>query len=644
MAYVVTDGQLTAIERADRPRVGSVRLSDSLVQSYETIWRTQPAVRTVVDFLARNIASLALQAFKMQGETDRVRDRDSELAQLLAKPSPTVTRYRLWDGLIHDLGIYDYGAWLKVKSAKGRPSALVRIPPRLIQPIGDSFLAPDRFLITGNRGRLEVGPESVVWFHGYSPEDNRLGCSPLESLRRILVEEYEAGRYREQVLRNGGRFSGYIKRPANATWKDGTRERFKTDWQAQYAGDGPQAGGTPILEDGMDFVASAQTSEQAQYVQSRKLTREEVASAYFIPPPMVGILDHATFSNITEQHKMLYQDTLGPRLNELEEEVELQVVPDFPDTETTYVKFNLAEKLRGSFEEQASTLQTATGAPWLTRNEARARVELPAIAGGDALVVPLNVLEGGQASPTDSGPKTVDDVTIHTKDDGVRTTAKARAHGRYEAKHEEVLKAFFERQGQAVKSALGAGVTSIVELWDGKRWDKELGDDLHALGALTSTEVGRKVVDALGGQADEYDVDRTQAFLKAVAGRVAGSVNATTRAQVKAALKADTPEDVMAAVDNTYKIAATSRASQLAVTAVTTWSGFASVEAGKTVAGDQATKTWITGAKPRPSHAAMNGETVGINEAFSNGADWPCSGDLDVDDVAGCNCEVEVGV
>lgn len=41
-----------------------------------------------------------------------------------------------------------------------------------------------------------------------------------------------------------------------------------------------------------------------------------------------------------------------------------------------YVEFSVAGKLRGSFEEQTATMQAAVGAPWLTRNEARARMNL----------------------------------------------------------------------------------------------------------------------------------------------------------------------------------------------------------------------------------------------------------------------------
>lgn len=39
----------------------------------------------------------------------------------------------------------------------------------------------------------------------------------------------------------------------------------------------------------------------------------------------------------------------------------------------------------------------------MTVNEARAKRNLPALEGADELVVPLNVVAGGQASPQDGG-------------------------------------------------------------------------------------------------------------------------------------------------------------------------------------------------------------------------------------------------
>ena len=410
MPFVISSGALAAVQRAVVPApFGSVALSEQVRQDYATIWRTQPQVRTVVSFLARNIAQLGLHAFRRVSDVDRERLTEHPLAALLNRPSPHSTRYRAIDALVSDLAIYDNAYWIKVAAEERGMVALQRVDPRMVTPAGSNAFFASSYEVSGSRGKRELPADQVVHFRGYNPVDPRVGYSPIETLRRILAEEHQAGVWREQLWRNGARISGYLRRPADAPpWSRDAKARFRAQWQAQYAGDGAQVGGTPILEDGMTFEGAAVTPEQAQYLEARKLTREEVTAAYHIPLPMVGILEHATFSNITEQHKQLYQDTLGPWLTMICEEIGLQLIDDFPDTSGVYVEFNMAEKLRGSFEEQAAQLQSAVGGPYMSRNEARARLNLPQMDDADELIVPLNVLTGGQASPQDATPPSRD--------------------------------------------------------------------------------------------------------------------------------------------------------------------------------------------------------------------------------------------
>lgn len=650
MAFVVSSGSLRGLSRA-YPALPNyaVRLADDYTADYAQIWRTQPAVRTVVSFLARNIASLGLHLFRRLSDTDRERLTDHPAAALLARPAPRTTRYRLINSLVHDLGIYDVGYWAKILDTQQQ--ALLRLPPARTTPVGQNWLWPDGFEFRGSTGKRTFPSEQVVFFHGYDPDDELTGCSPIESLRRTLAEEYEAGRMREQVLRNGARTSGYLQRPADAPkWAAGARDRFRREWQAQYAGSGPQAGGTPILEDGMVFVPAAQTAEQLQYIQARKLTREEVAAAYHIPPPMVGLLDNATFSNIEQQHRMLYQDTLGPWLTMICEEIGLQLLPDFPDVGQVYVEFNLAEKLRGSFEEQAAQLQTSVGAPWLTRNEARARMNLSSIDGGDELVVPLNVIIGGQASPTDSAPEQLSRPVAHKAGGAGRAKGKSQRRptlDEFYDDHLQRVQAFFARQSQAVRSAIGAKgwrppgkADGDPAWWNAARWDAELAQELYDLAVQVSQVSALATLSGLDLPPDAYDVDRTIAYLHAVTDGAASEINATTRDNLVAALASDDPA---AGVADVFTTADAVRAGVIATTAVTRMIGFGKVEAAHQLGTDGATKTWHTGHNARPSHARMDGETVPLDATFSNGLAWP--GAIgDPDETAGCNCEVSVNV
>lgn len=411
MSFVVSDGSVRSLSRANFSATYRLPVTAAMAWEYDKIWRTQPAVRTVVSFLARNIAQLGLPMYQRKSDTERERLQDHPLGMLLRRPNPWTTRYRFINALVHDMAIYDNAYLLKTK-VDGNTAGLIRLPPMMTKPKGDNWLTPEKFEVKGNRETKTYDADKVVYFRGYGANED-VGVSPLESLRQILLEDWAGSRMREQTMNNGARVSGYIKRPPKAQsgdWSKESREAFRAQWQAQYVGEGARAGGTPILEDGMEFVAASQTAKDLQYVEGRKLTREEVATAYHVSPPMVGILDKATFSNITELHKMLYQDTLGPWLTMIQDEIALQLVPDFEPVRphSFYVEFNLREKLTGAFEERAAAMQSAIGGPYLTINEGRAMDNRAPVEGGDELIRPLNVTQNGDQDPIpadDGGPK-----------------------------------------------------------------------------------------------------------------------------------------------------------------------------------------------------------------------------------------------
>lgn len=640
MAFVITEGQVAIVDRPLLPTTPAVRLSDDVTADYAAIWRSQPNVRTVVDFLARNIAQLPIQVFRRVSDTDRQRLNDHPLATLLDRPNHYTTRYRLIDSLIHDMGIYDNAFWVKIRPQDAATTALVRTDPRMMTPRGASFLTPEAYLMRGNGGYLEIPADQVVHFRGYNPDNQRWGCSPIETLRRILAEEYQAGMYREQLWRNSARVSGYLQRPVDAPqWSKDDKQRFREGWQAHYTGaDASRGGGTPILEDGMTFNQASVTPEQAQYLENRKLTREEVAAAYHIPLPMVGILDHATYSNMNQAHAQLYMDTLGPWLQQLSEDIELQLLPEFPDSSQVYIEFNISAKLAGSFEEQAAVLQSAVGAPYMLRNEARARLNLPQLPEGDQLVTPLNVLIGGQASPTDSAPPP-NPLQLPKR---LGRQVKARAPQQDIDRITQTLTAFFARQGQAISSAAGAVLNPTIEaVFDDERWGDELTGDLFTMAVKVATAVGLKVLELLG-LTTGYDEDRTHEWLHAFAETTAGRINATTKDAVAA--KLDGSDTVETSLSDMFDGFANSRAAEIGQTQATALSGFGGEEAVRQ-SGMTGSKTWrVTSNNPRPSHAALNGETVGVDEQFSNGAKWPGDSVLHVDEIAGCTCEAVMSI
>ena len=113
----------------------SVSLYNRHHQSYASIVRTQPNVRTVISFISRNIAQLGIGLYRFIDEDNRERVRDHPFTATMAKPNPLdrrITRYRFVHNLIWDLCTFDVGFAYLVESP-GR-QALIKLRPDRLDP------------------------------------------------------------------------------------------------------------------------------------------------------------------------------------------------------------------------------------------------------------------------------------------------------------------------------------------------------------------------------------------------------------------------------------------------------------------------------------------------------------------------------
>ncbi|MFJ7238226.1 phage portal protein [Streptomyces olivaceus] len=370
------------------------------------VWETQPSVRKVVDYIARQLCTIPWHVYERVSDTDRRRVTDHPLAQLLAQPAPHRSGARLWHTTLVDWLIYDRWCMQVLPSADSQSGfELRRKPAHRFHVLTDDDDHPTDLYLISSRGPAQVVPLPAPYLfdHGYA-EVGADGTSPMMTLRHILAEQNEAVEWRRSVWKNGARVPTVIERPAEApSWSAGAKSRFQAAFNA-FMGRGSDAGGTPILEDGMKLVTvGAFKPMETQDIEGRKLTDAEVASAYHIAPELVGARE-GTFSNIDAFRQMLFTISLGPYVTQWQDVLNSMLVPLLAPGSNLYVEANLEAKLRGSFTEQAALLQTAVGAPYMLRSEARAVQNLPHVEGTDELVTPLNVTIGGLASPRDTAP------------------------------------------------------------------------------------------------------------------------------------------------------------------------------------------------------------------------------------------------
>lgn len=635
--------------------------------SPEEMYAAQPALRTVTDFIARNIASLPLKCYE-RGDDGRRRVRDAALALLLDSPNRDQTRYDFVSQTVMEMLLYDRFIWVVAPDADSVSGWRIQVIPNawVVDQGGRDPWAVD--WIEVSRSRTESAQrfprEMLVIQHGYSPGDPRNGSATITALKATLKEQAEAQRFRREVWERSMRIPGFLTKPQSVEpWKPEQRDRFTASVREAWAKGGSNAGGTPLFEDGITYHSVDFNPHERDWLQGVHLAREEVAAAYHVPYATIWSSTGQTFASAKDNARQLYAETLSPYLSVIEQRINADLKPRLGDPESQYAEFDLRGKLRGNFDEQISSLQTATGAPVMTRAEARDELNLPYVEGTDELIVPLNVVTGGLASPTDTDP-TVErysnsDITrVLLVNSAPEPDAKADDGGeevcyKADAADDEIdaladtVRKFFGRQRRSVLAAIGASKADgedEPEWWDSERWNRELTDDLIAAVMAGSEAAARRALKALGLDPDAYDVERTKAFLRALVRRRAEMINDDTRDALEKSIEGDFEEDAeQSDPAGVFDVAETSRADKIGRTLATTVAAWSVIEAGKQCAPSTAYKRWVTGPNPRQSHAAMNGQTAPLGEPFSNGADWPGDADaLDAADVCNCNCTVEI--
>lgn len=604
------------------------------------LYATQSNLHAVVSFLSASVAQLPLRVYVRNGENDRKRDRTSAAAKLLWLPNPDQTCYEFIESLIMEyLLMGSVFVWV-LPDADTESGYQLRIIPRewIIDTISDTSYAPDKIRISAKTGSIvEVPRDMFVQFRMYNPGNPGGYQSPISALKQTLTEQVNADRFRTDIWKSSGRFNAYMTRPANVQpWDDKQRKAFLEAFREGWGREGENKGKIPLLEDGMEIKPYQFNAKEAQYAETKQLSREDVAAAYHVNPSLIWHTSTQTYASAKDNARALYADCLGPTLQMIQQRINAFLLPMIGADPNTYVEFYLNEKLKGSFEERASILQSAVGGPYMTRNEARADSNLPPVDGGDELIVPLNVnngIDNPEISTEQEDTQKRMRYVPHKSDD---LQFKAQADEAENQAVTDIISHFIKRQAKSILPKIGAG----GKWWNEERWNDELTEDLLPATKAISDAHGEDTAKKLK---TEYDAERTKNYIKTLTEGRAKAINVATKRKIDEALKEDDPDEALNHVFEKREQSDASVLGKSIALTLTCWAlGEASRQAKEQGSKAEVYKQWVTGENPREDHARMDGETVKIDEAFSNGADWPGDDVLGPEGTCGCNCSTKV--
>lgn len=337
------------------------------------------AVWACANLISGSISSLPCQVYRSAGGV-RQPDNGHDLYRVLHdSPNYDQTALDFWDFMCLSLELWG-NAYARVIKRNDRIIALRPVRPDLVTV-----------------KRLQNGPLEYTWtqdgeffrlrdrdvFHIRGPGGDPLGgMSTLTVARNAFSSAMAAERAAAGMFRNGLRPSALIK---FAEWlSPEQREVTHTALAEKYLG-AINAGRPFIAEGGMEYQQLTISPEDAQMLETRAFSVEEVCRFFGVPPVMIGHPAGSTaWPTSVEQQVLTFQKfTLRRRLKRIEQAISQQLISADDRASGVVVEFNMEGLLRGDSAARASFYQTMTGMGAMTINEVRRLENMPPVEGGD---------------------------------------------------------------------------------------------------------------------------------------------------------------------------------------------------------------------------------------------------------------------
>jgi HK97 family phage portal protein len=247
----------------------------------------------------------------------------------------------------------------------------------------------------GRRTVKDVG--DVLHIRG--PMGNALGgVSVLSACRGVFSGAMSAESAARSTFANGLSSSGYFSTDPMISLTKEQRAEFN-EYLAQNHQGAINQGRPMLLDRGMKFSALDITPEDAQMLDSRKFSGEEICRLFGVPPAMVGYGDKASNWGTGKEVDVLgfVKFALRPRVKCIEQALQKQLLSPADRAGGITISFNMDALLRADTESRFNSYEKGIRMGIYTRNEVRALENLGPIDGGDVVTVQMQDVPLGDA-------------------------------------------------------------------------------------------------------------------------------------------------------------------------------------------------------------------------------------------------------
>lgn len=329
-------------------------------------------VAACVSAIAQAIGSLPAWIYRLVDDGREV-DPAHAVARLIRNGA---NQHQSWpefiEWLVASALLYGNGLAEIIADRSGRVVALSPIPWGNVTPLilASGRLAYDVSDLTslqGGTGRVRRLLDSEVIHLKDRSDDGLIGRSRISRCAGAIRLGLTMGAFSETLYDNRATPSGAVTTEQNFTPEQGAelRAAVSEGWRGVK-----NAGEILCLTGGLKFTPLTISPEDAELLAARRFSTEEIARLFQVPPPLVGIWDHSSFTNSETAGRWFAQFTLSPWIRKIEEAFRRSVFSE-ASAETHELEIDLSGFLRGDAEARWRAHEIAVRNNILTANEIR---------------------------------------------------------------------------------------------------------------------------------------------------------------------------------------------------------------------------------------------------------------------------------
>jgi HK97 family phage portal protein len=339
----------------------------------------------VVNRIAQAVAASEWRLYRVGPNRQRSRITQHPLLALLTAVNPFYTREELLECSQQHLELVGEAWWVILRNGAGQPVELWPIRPDRMAPVPhpQQFIAG--YVYSIGQERIPLAKEDVVFIRMSNPLDAYRGAGPVQSLLSDLGSEASAAQWTRNFFKNSAEPGGIIEYDQELS--DPEFERLVSRWQAQHRGVA-NAHRVAIVERG-HWIDRKYSFRDMMFPDLRKLNRDIILGAFGMPASLLGITESVNRANAEAGEVMFSKWVIRPRLQRIRAAINERLCPLFgPDLE-----FDFLDPTPANRELALAEADRGYRAGLVTRNEARRRLNEPAVPGGDEFA-PLIIAPG----------------------------------------------------------------------------------------------------------------------------------------------------------------------------------------------------------------------------------------------------------